>query len=157
MGKTEKALRWILGIIEKYGGQYQISGGFAARLHGATRELDDIDVDVPHDTFQKAIEDIRPYIFWGPAGFQDKNWNLVYAKLDYEGQKIDLCDGDNFKIVDDRTGEIVIDGIDFSKVVQKEVFGIPVKVMSKEELIAYKSVLGRDVDKIDIEQLNKVD
>jgi len=150
--ETKKALNWILSILKKYDSTYQITGGLAAIAHGAKRELVDIDIEVPHSTFQHIISEVRPYIFWGPARYQDKNWDLFYAKLEYAGQKIDICDGDSLKIVDDK-GKYILNGIDFSESETKEVFGVEVSVMPKEKLIRYKSVLGRDVDKRDIEEL----
>lgn len=45
---------------------------------------------------------------------------------------------------------MVIDGIDFSECEMKEAFGIKVPVMPKGKLIAYKKVLDRDVDRVDI-------
>lgn len=153
--KTEKALRWIFDILAKHKSSYLITGGFAARLYGATRKLADIDLEIPHENFEEIIKEIRPYIFWGPERYQDKNWDLMYAKLEYEGQKMDICDGDSLKIIDDKTKEVVLDGIDFSKRVQKEVFGMRVDVIPMEALIRYKSALRRDVDKMDIEQMSK--
>lgn len=153
MKKAKEALQWILGILEKHNSLYEISGGLAAITYGSKRELADIDIDIPSDKFREVVEEVKPYIFQGPDWYHDKNWDLFYAKLEYAGQKIDICDGDSFKIVDDKTGEIVIDGIDFSELETREVFGIKVFVMPKEKLIRYKSVLGRDVDKLDIQQI----
>ncbi len=155
--KTEKALRWILGILKKHKSPYLITGGFAAKLYGATRGLEDIDLEIPHDKFQEIIEEVRPYILLGPERFQDDNWGLigVYVKLEYEGQKMDICDGNSLKITDHKTEKTVVNGIDFSKSTQKEVFGIKVSVIPKDILIRYKSVLGRDVDKVDIEQIQQ--
>ena len=155
MEKTEKALRWILGILEKHKVTYQISGGFAAKLHGATRELADIDIEVPHEVFSKIMDEVKPFIFWGPTRFQDENWDLVYAKIEYGGQKVDITDGGSLKIIDGKTKEVVLRKIDFSDFIEKEIFGMRVKVIPKEKLIRYKSVLGRDVDKLDIEQMKQ--
>ena len=44
--KTVDALRWIVGILEKKNILYQISGGFAAKLYGSSRPLNDIDIDI---------------------------------------------------------------------------------------------------------------
>ena len=153
--KTEKALRWILDILAKHKSSYLITGGFAAKLYGATRELADIDLEIPHEKFDGVIKEVKLYIFLGPERYQDKNWDLVLAKLEYKGQKMDICDGDSLKIIDDKTKKVVLDGIDFSKPVQKEVFGMNVDVIPKEILIRYKSALRRDVDKMDIEQMQK--
>lgn len=154
MEKTEEALRWILGILKKHESPYLIVGGFATKLYGATRELADIDLEIPHDKFQEIIEEVRPYIL-GPERFQDDSWDLIYAKLEYERQKIDIYDGNSLKITDNRTKEVVVNGIDFSTPVQKEIFGMSVNVIPKGTLIRHKSALRRDIDKMDIEQIQK--
>jgi hypothetical protein len=40
------ALRWIIGILDRHNIQYQITGGFAAKLYGSSREVNDIDIDI---------------------------------------------------------------------------------------------------------------
>lgn len=152
MNKPKKALLWILNILQKHNCPYQISGGFAANIYGSNRPLADIDIEIPHEKFHKIIKEIEPFILQGPNHFKDENWDLYFAKIEYEGQKIDLCDG-NLKITSHKTGEIVLNGVDFSKAVPKEIFGIEVQVIPKELLITYKEALGRDVDIEDIKQI----
>jgi len=150
MRNTEKALKWIVKILRKHNAPFQISGGFAAKLYGSKRDLADIDIEVSQKHFKQIVPEIKPYIFFGPDWFHDKNWTLFYAKLKYEDQKIDFCEGETLKIIDDKTGKVVIDGIDFSECEMKEAFGIKIPVMPKEKLIAYKKVLDRDVDRADV-------
>lgn len=44
--RVSDALAWITTIFEELEVQYVVSGGLAARIHGATRPLWDIDIDV---------------------------------------------------------------------------------------------------------------
>ncbi|MFZ2522802.1 MAG: hypothetical protein WAW92_00245 [Minisyncoccia bacterium] len=46
MRNTEGALRWIVNILESKSIQFQVTGGFAAKLYGSQRELADIDIDI---------------------------------------------------------------------------------------------------------------
>ncbi len=50
--KVDAALGWILRVFKKHGVPYQVCGGFAAHLYGATRPINDIDIDIPRDAFQ---------------------------------------------------------------------------------------------------------
>ena len=56
MRNTKKALTWIVRVLRKYKVSFQISGGFAARAYGATRELADIDIYIPNKAFDKTGE-----------------------------------------------------------------------------------------------------
>ena len=72
MKNTEKAFHWITDILEKYNISYKISGGFAARLYGADRELADIDIEVADADILKISGDVTPYIIFGPASLQGR-------------------------------------------------------------------------------------
>ena len=65
-----------------------ISGGFAARLYGATRDLADIDIDIPEDRFAELIPQVKEYIKLGPARYKDDNWDLFLMTL-YSLMRID--------------------------------------------------------------------
>lgn len=79
--KVIEALQWIVGILEKHNVPYQISGGFAARLYGATRPINDIDIDIAHDGFEKILPEVREYIFFGPADYKDEKWDIYEMQL----------------------------------------------------------------------------
>lgn len=51
MRDTKAALAWITGILKSSQVPFQISGGLAANVYGATRELADIDIDLPDEKF----------------------------------------------------------------------------------------------------------
>ncbi len=133
---------------------YQISGGFAAKLHGSKRELADIDIEIGNDDFEKIIPEIKNYLIYGPESFKDQNWDLKLATLKYKEQLIDICGEAN--IFDQNTKKWVKDTIDFSHAVDFEIYGIKIKVTSKADLIAYKSKLQREVDKQDIEAISLI-
>jgi hypothetical protein len=65
--KIENALRWIIDILYAQKVQYQLAGGLAARLYGAERPLNDIDIDVYEEDFEKILPFVREYVVYGPA------------------------------------------------------------------------------------------
>jgi hypothetical protein len=75
----------------------------------------------------------------------DEHFDLLLMTLDYGGQLIDVCGIDSMYI----RGWLQL--IDFNTSV--EINGM--KVVLLADLIAYKKLLNREVDLIDIELLNK--
>ena len=154
MKNTEKAFHWIIELLEQRNIEYKISGGLAARLHGARRELADIDIEVSDADVRNIAEDVKSYIIFGPARYIDENWNLELMTLNYEGQEIDIA-GTGAKIFNHKQKRWENCPGDVQTIEIKEAFGRKVPVESLDSLIAYKSILGRDVDLEDIRQLQE--
>ena len=152
---TKQALLWIVSILQKNNVRFQISGGFTAKIYGSPRELNDIDIDVPDDELKTILNDVKPYIIFGPEHFRDERWDLQLMTLNYNGQEIDLSGGNTLKICDARTGEWKENPTDFSDIEEKEIFGIKVPVISRKSLVEYKSMLVGQHQKIDIESILK--
>ncbi len=151
MKNTEEAFVWVVNVLQVKNIEFQITGGFAARLYGSERELADIDIDIHDKDFDAIVNDIQPYIISGPEYYTDENWKLKIVTLDYKGQVIDICG--EATIFDATSKEWVLILTDFSKNKYINAYGIEVPVISKESLIFYKSKLLREVDVEDIEAL----
>lgn len=153
MNQIREALIWITHILKKNNIPFQIAGGLAAHAYGSTRELMDIDIDIPEEDFEKILPAIENFIFSGPQQFKDENWDIFLVTLLYHGEEIDLCGAYNTKIYDktNQTWKKIV--TDFSKVETKDIYGLSLPVIGREELIAYKKILARPVDLIDVEFL----
>lgn len=147
---TEKALKWIVNILDKYKVPFQITGGLAARIYGSERELADIDIEISDSNFEKITPEIKDYIIFGPDIFKDENWDLLLMTLKYENQEIDICGADSAKIFNQNTKNWEKLNSDLLKAVIKEVYKIKIPVIPIENLIKYKSKMLRNVDKEDI-------
>lgn len=152
MRNSEEAFQWIVKIFQKYNILFQVTGGLAARIHGAKRELADIDFDVAEAEFVKFLPEVQEYIIFGPADYKDENWDLFLLTLCYQEQELDISGG-QAKIFDKNEKQWIALPTDFSTAEMKEVFGIKVPVIPKIELIEYKSKLKREVDLMDLEEL----
>ena len=149
---TKQAIEWIVGILKEYQVPFQISGGCAAKIYGSPRELNDIDIDIQRNDFEKIINDIKPFVVYGPSQYKDNKWDLYLTTLNYAGQEIDIGSGDAKISTKDRKEWIAFD-TDFSKVVNKEFLGITVPVIPKDELIKYKRLLDGDHQQVDIKSI----
>ena len=152
---TLTALRWIIDIFKKHNVTYQITGGLAAKIYGATRLLVDIDIDIPNDCVKTILNDIKPYLIYGPTRYQDEQWDILLLTLDYNGQLIDISGADD-SLVYDLTQKLWVKcEVNFSTSIQKKIDDMSVMVIARDELIKYKLALKRDVDLLDITLMNK--
>lgn len=152
MKETEKAFLWVTDILDQKGIRYRISGGLAARAYGVDRELADIDIEVADKDTPFIIDNIKPYIIFGPARYKDENWDLNLVTLRYLGQEIDIA-SDNAKIFNKKTKLWEKCSSELSDFDIRPVFGKKVPVEPMESLILYKTNLARDVDLEDVRQL----
>jgi hypothetical protein len=153
--KTKEALRWIVDVLQKHKVDYRISGGVAAVAHGVSRPINDIDIIIPDKSFDIILSDVKNYITEQPHRHKDDRFDLFYMRLSYKGQDIDISGGDSGKLFDKKTGKWIDDSVDFSTSVRKNVLDIDVLVSPKNELIWYKKILDRDVDKKDVKALTE--
>lgn len=152
MRDTEKAFNWIITILESKGIHYKIFGGFAARIYGAKRELADIDIEVDDADIPLILNDVRPYIIFGPDHYRDEEWDLELMTLNYAGQEIDIAGRNGFIFnKSSATWEHWSSGRDTFTLCEICKKTIPVE--PKESLIAYKMKIQRDVDIEDAQQL----
>lgn len=151
MKNPEKTFNWIVDVFRKHNVSFVVTGGLAAKSYGSPRSLNDIDIDIRDENFALILEDIRPYIVFGPVQYRDERWDLLLATLDHEGQEIDIGGGDTVRICDVRTGEWKSVPTDFLNIEQREVLGVKVPVISRTNLITYKSMLQGEHQQIDIQ------
>jgi hypothetical protein len=153
---SEKALQWSVGIFDKYNVPYQIVGGLAARIHGATRDLVDIDFysNLSSPNAHLALEEMKPYIIWGPEYYKNETWEITFLKIDYMGQRIEIGDTSQTTNIFDHENQVWIPQIiHYDQSERKNYMDTDVNVMPKDVLIQYKKLLNRQVDQQDIEQL----
>lgn len=75
--RIARALGWIVDVLRRYRVPYQAVGGLAARAHGARRPLLDIDLYVPFNEAAGVLEEVRPFVVWGPEHHAGDEWDLT--------------------------------------------------------------------------------
>ncbi len=96
--KHKEALRWIVGILDKHKVPYRIGGGFAAKIYGSPRPLNDIDISMPGKYLPAILPEISKYITFGPQHYLDGKWDCDILSLEYEGQEFDITDVDTLRM-----------------------------------------------------------
>ena len=148
--QSADALHWIVSRLRRHGIPFQVTGGLAARVYGSSRPLADIDLDVPEEALPLLLPEVAPYVRFGPAHYTDEAWDLELMTLEYLGQEIDLGGAFRARVFDQEAGAWAPMVADFSTAVSREVLGLVVPVVCREDLIAYKRKLGREVDRLDV-------
>lgn len=156
MNDTKEALSWITNLIKQHNIPFQIAGGLAMQAYGSTRELHDIDIDIPEDDFEKIRDEVAPFVLFGPGRFKSDCWDLLLMTLNYHGQEIDLSGAYSARIFnkENKVWEHII--TDFTKVNYIKVYGLNLPIIGSKELIDYKKGLARPVDLLDVEYTLKI-
>jgi len=135
--------------------EFQASGGLAAIAYGATRPLYDIDLEIYRRDAEKVRALFEDYITqdWNNEleGPEDE-FDLWILKLDIKGVPIDINQVEDSRIKS-KEGEWILqpDTLEYE---MRAVGGVELPVQSKASLIAYKKLIDRDTDLIDVEQIS---
>ncbi len=153
---TKDAFVWICKILSNENIDFSISGGFAAKIYGSPRHLYDIDIDLGDEDFHKVatLSSISPYIIFGPTRSIGKDWNIWLLTLSYKQQYIDICGSSSAKIYSHREKKWVPYPFNLKLSLPRRLFGINIKLISKDLLVEYKSHLNRKEDLEDLKYLS---
>ncbi|MFG6178910.1 hypothetical protein ACGTN6_16870 [Halomonas sp. THAF12] len=149
------AAQWIVGLLSDRRIPFQVCGGLAAKGYGAERDLNDIDLFVPGEYFATVVRCGREYVSKAAAHRQEEGWDLTYVQFKYKGIKVEVGNADGAWIFDAGAETWVPLNIDFSRSRIVSVMGIELPLMTREDLVRYKSLLSRAVDLEDIRAISE--
>lgn len=129
---------------------FRVIGGVAARFYGADRPLADIDIDVPEEDLPGLGERLAPFVVFGPGRFRDQHWDLELLTVAHNGVTIDLGGAHRARIFLAPAQSWVPASADLQSAIPFEALGMPVPVVDRSALVAYKKFLDRDVDRLDV-------
>lgn len=152
---AKEALHWIVGLLRSRSVPFVVCGGLAARGYGSTRPLHDIDLFVPAARFAEVVQAGGPFTSKPAQRYREEGWNVEYVQFIYHGTKIELGNAEGVEVQDHATGQWVALEIDFAQCERACLFGEEVPLMAREHLVAYKRHLGRPVDLVDVEAIER--
>lgn len=146
----------VLGLIaEKLESQnipYQVTGGIAGNIHGSLWPPHDIDLEVGAADFEKVAKLFVREMKQPPHHFVDHEFDLWLMKLSIDGIDVDINQvEDAFAIT--KEGCRVPFSTSLTKSERRRICGIEVMVQPLEDLIAYKRLIGREADIVDLTAL----
>ncbi|WP_456294847.1 MazG-related protein [Vibrio sp. AK197] len=151
--RVKSALVWLKHILDSEHVEYQIVGGLAAAIHGGLREIADIDLYIHNNDAHKILPHVAQFISKPLTHYVGHGWDLDYFQLIYNDQKIEIGLSENSKIQSANDGSCHALEINFSQSNNIEYLGLRLHVMPIQQLVAYKKILAREVDLIDIREL----
>lgn len=153
LSQTQKqVLKQVDNTLKKNNIPFQVSGGLAAIAYGAKRPLYDIDIDVRKEDIPKVRQLFKDYITEDFYHLDDEHFDIWLMTLRIDGVGVDISQAQESYFVNKTGKKIRMDG-DLSKTKIVDIDGVEVPVQDKKELIAYKKIIGRDTDLIDIKQM----
>lgn len=128
-------------------------GGLAARAFGATRDLVDLDFYVPEAALPQLVQVLAPQATVVPTRVQSPHWDVSVLALEIAGCRVEFGGAESARWRDARTEQWHDAGVDFTRAETHSVLGVPTPLMPRDDLIAYKAALDRDVDLLDLHDL----
>ncbi|AUG54177.1 hypothetical protein [Thalassospira marina] len=126
------------------------------QAYGGTRPLNDIDLFVPAVHFAPLVDDLHHYIRKPARRQREAGWDLTYVQFVYDGIKIEIGSDDRPLIQNGASGEWCALEIDYASAEQRNIAGLTIPVMARGQLVAYKRILQRNVDLIDIADITDI-
>ncbi|RLW65047.1 MAG: hypothetical protein B6D73_09605 [gamma proteobacterium symbiont of Stewartia floridana] len=156
--KQSKALCWIVSLLNQHQISFLICGGLAAIGYGSNRKLNDIDLFVTSNHFNKVVSLGDEYISKPAQRYCEatEGWDLEYVQFVYHDIKIEIGNSEGAKIFDSSTHAWTPLKLDFSLIEYKTILGIEIPLMDRKARIDYKKKLRRPVDLQDIEAMAKL-
>lgn len=151
------ALRWIVKILDKHNVPYRIGGGFAAKVYGSPRPLNDIDISMSGKFFPKILPEISKYITHDLEHYLNEKWDCDTLSLEYNGQEIDITDVDTLRMSNKERTKWLIPKELYRKFepMRVTVEGIEVSLLHPRDLVAYKKELDGDHQLVDIKAVEE--
>jgi len=153
--RASEALAWLVELFRERGVRYAAAGGLAARAWGARRPLVDLDFYVHGEDLERVEVDLAPYVVQPLTELENDFWDLSLIRLQYAGVPVELSVGEGARYRESRTGEWHDACPKFGDCPEREVFGIPVRVLGLEPLLEYKRRVDRAVDRADVASLDR--
>lgn len=151
MVNLERTLRWIVGLLQARDIPFHITGGYAAHLYGATRAVNDIDIDLPREALERLAPELLPWREFGPAPYSDATFQLYLMTINYHEQVIDLTAMEGALVHNKNSGGWDLMSMHPHDAILFKVGDLLVPVQHPSELIEYKEKILFDEAKHDVD------
>ncbi|MCU0753784.1 MAG: hypothetical protein MUE46_01510 [Xanthomonadales bacterium] len=137
------ALHTVLDALAQAGVWYRATGGLAGNLHGSRWPLHDIDLDYYRADWPRIEAVMRPYLWQAPQAYRDAEFRLTLARARVGSVEIEFCQIEDCAVASEEGWRL----LDIAPIREtrhwqgREVWTLPLA-----DLVAYKSLMGREAD-----------
>ena len=128
----------------------------AAHVYGGTRPILDIDMYIPKARAAELASTVKDLVTKPLKHYVEDVWDIEYFQIIYKGRKIEFGVSPGAKIFDKNSGNWIQQTIDFDRSVTKNFRGLQLQLMPINGLIEYKTLLDREVDRVDVMEMRKL-
>lgn len=138
------ALHTVLDALEQAGVWYRATGGLAGNLHGSRWPLHDIDIDYLRADWPRIEAVMRPYLSQVPREYRDVEFRLTLARAQVGPVEIEFCQVEDCAVATSGGGWCLLDTVPIREL--RDWQGREVWTLPLADLIAYKTLMGREAD-----------
>ena len=153
LSKTQaNVLKKITTLLEENNIAFQVTGGLAAIAYGAKRPLYDIDIDVYKKDISKVRKLFANCLKKDFYHLQDEHFDMWLLTIIIDEVNIDISQAEKSYFINKKGKKIKMDS-DISKAKIITIGQTRIPIQKKKELVAYKKIIGRKTDLLDIQQI----
>jgi len=145
------AVSILLACLDDAGVWYRATGGLAGNIHGSRWPLHDIDLDVRKDEWDRVLAAMSDFVETSPRPYEDHEFRLILANARIEGVHVDIAQLEDAYVRQD--GEWVALSADPGRRVLRDWSDFSIWAIPLDDLIAYKSRIGRSADVAELHRL----
>jgi len=153
--RAAEAMAWLADLFRDQDVRYAAAGGLAARAWGATRPLVDLDFYVHGEDLDRIETDLAPYVVRPLTGIRNDHWDLSFMRLEYSGIPLELSVAEGARYREAATGEWHDACPTFSACPERELLGVKLRIMDRDDLVEYKRRVDRAVDRADVAAIER--
>lgn len=144
-------IKRLVFLLNEHKVPYQFTGGLAGNIHGSKWPLNDIDLEMPRAHIELVAYLLRQHIVSPLRFYQDDEFQMVMLNLKIDEIEVDINQIEAQQIC--HNGQWVPLIVDIKKAQILPFHGLKVSVQPLDQLIAYKTMLGRTKDVEDLAKL----
>lgn len=150
----KQVFRKLVSSLNKNNIPFQVSGGLAAIFYGSDRDLYDIDIDIYKKDIPKIRKLFKSHIIKDYYNLVDEQFDIWLLTLMIDGVLVDISQVEEAHVFQKDGTKTKMDS-DISQAKYMEYDGLQIPVQDKEKLIAYKKIIGRKTDLMDIRNMRQ--
>ena len=144
-------LREVGSVLARLDVPWMAAGGLAGNLWGSTWPLHDIDIDMPADRLAELAAIWAPFVVW-QGRWVDHEFDIDLLRLNFDGVEVDLSGADGgFYFTPSGERRPFPDSL--ARRTPRALATMVVPCQRLEDLIDYKTGIGRDADVQDLRRL----